>query len=846
MVKKYGGSLSRYPRHGYQKGRIELPLPRLLVEAKDFLFQYLSRIENPRALITGIAVGVLCAFIALLLIDFFRVRSLANFQPNVPTKIYDKNGELISELFRQKREVVPLKRMPGHLIKAFVAIEDNEFYEHFGVNPKGIVRAFFINVFSGRIKQGGSTITQQLSKILLTSRQRNIFRKVKEAFIALMMELFYSKDEIIELYLNQIFLGHGTYGVESASQFYFNKHVGQLSLAESALLASLPSSPNTLSPIRYPKRSMERHKVVLAKMVEMGYITIPQAEQAYLGFWPDYLYYINELPPTMNAWSQRVDRAPWFTEYVRRILVKKYGEDKVLDEGLIVYTTLDVHRQVAAQRILTRALRRQSDVSGSLSFKRDDLIIEKFSDIVDTLLLFFNQNPIAKTGSFERKKVNDFLKEKIIDDLAVINFIAGEDRIGELIEGYRIGYADDRDFQRVEGCLVSIDHRNGYIEAMVGGSEFTSGNQLNRVMQSKRQPGSAIKPLLYSAAMESRKFTPATAVLDSPVVYLDTEGGDWIPENYEGGYYGLLRLRKALALSINVVSIRIADAIGISTVMKYYSRLLKFGSEEAKRRIPRNFSIALGSLEVSPFELARAYAIIANGGKDVVPFAIRQVKTRDGKVLENSEEEHMKRMADREKEGRAQILRPETAQIMISMLQTVISAGTGRGASLGRPAGGKTGTTNNWKDAWFVGFAPQLTTCIWMGYDKLGLSLGIGQAGGGIVAPSWGEYMREALRDEPVLSFPSYAGLSERNVCGKSGLIPSSECRDVISEVFIPGTEPDEECTLCRDGGFELKMIQKGPGKNISGSQRESIMRNIRKKKEGGSMFNNIGNDILR
>jgi len=280
--------------------------------------------------------------------------------------------------------------------------------------------------------------------------------------------------------------------------------------------------------------------------------------------------------------------------------------------------------------------------------------------------------------------------------------------------------------------------------------------------------------------------------------------------------------------------------------MKYYARLLKFGEDEAKRRIPRNFSIALGSLEVSPFELARAYAIIANGGKDVVPFAIRQVKTRDGKVLENPEEEHIKRMADREKDGSAQILRPETAQIMISMLQSVISMGTGRGASLGRPAGGKTGTTNNWKDAWFVGFTPQLTTCIWMGYDKLGLSLGIGQAGGGIVSPAWGEYMSEALRDEPVLGFPSYAALSERKVCGKSGLLPSSECGDVISEVFIPGTEPDEECTLCRDGGYELKMIQKGPRENISGSQRESILRNIKKRKEGGSMLNNIGNDILR
>ncbi len=805
-----------------------------------------NSVDNPRAVFGGLAAGIILAFLVILVVDFYRVRSLASFQPNVPTKIYDKNGILISELFRQKREVVSIKRMPRDLLDAFVAIEDNEFHDHFGINPKGIVRAFFINVFSGRIRQGGSTITQQLSKILLTSRERSIYRKIKEAFIALMIELFYTKEEILELYLNQIFLGHGTYGVESASEFYFNKHVWQLNLAECAILASLPSSPNTLSPIRYPERSIERHKIVLAKMVEMGYITIPEAERAFLGFWPDYLYYINELPPSINTWSARVDRAPWFSEYVRRMLIRTYGEEKIFDEGLQVYTTLDITKQEPAQRLLKEVLERQTSVSGNLLFKKDDYVIDHYSDTVDLLSMLFSISPLVKTGSVEIKRVNDYLKEQVVDSLTLVNYLSGGDNLGEVIDGYRTGFAGDREFQEVEGCLISIDHRTGYIEALVGGSEFTSINQLNRVMQSIRQPGSAIKPLLYAAAMESRKFTPATTVLDSPLVYLDTEGGDWIPENYEGGYYGLLRLRKALALSINVASLKIADGLGITTVMKYYSKLLKLSGDEAKRRIPRNFSIALGSLEVSPYELTRAYAIIANGGKDVIPFSVRYVKDRRGTMLENNEEEIRKRLQKMSSDGSIQVIRPDTAQIMISMLQSVISSGTGQSASLGRPAGGKTGTTNNWKDAWFVGFVPQLTTGIWMGYDKLGLSLGAGQAGGAIVAPLWGEYMRAAMQNEPAAGFPAYAGLSEREVCAVSGLVPTSSCGETVMEVFIPGTEPEEKCELCAEGGSRPKLTHKGPKENISEGQREAIMKNIKKRKDGSSVLNNIGNDLLK
>jgi len=844
---KYHGKRSRLVKPGkkLRSSSIKIPFSTDITGwIGDFFNAIITRFREFRLILGGIAVGLIIAFCVILVIDFYRVKALANFKPSVTTKIFDKNGILISELFRQKREVVPIEKIPKELIEALIAIEDNEFHDHFGINIKGIVRAFFINVFSGSIRQGGSTIPQQLAKILLTSRKRNIYRKIKEAFIAIMIEVNYTKEEILSLYLNQIFLGHGTYGVESASRLYFNKHVWELNPAECALMASLPSSPNVLSPIRHPKRSMQRHKVVLAKMVEMGFMKIPDAEKAYLDFWPDYLNYISDIAPSLNTWSSRIDRAPWFTEFIRRKLVKQYGDEMVYDKGLLVYTTLDLSKQIAGQEVLSRALEKQTGESAKLAFKNEDYIIDNYSKMVNMFSLLFDVPPLSRTGSRKVMKINDYMQENIADELDMVNYCAGFDTISDFLDMYRSSYYKDKDFQKVEGCLISINHNNGYIEALVGGSEFTSINQLNRVIQAKRQPGSAIKPLLYSAAMESGNFSPATAVLDSPIIYLDNEGGDWLPENYEGEYYGLIRLRSALAMSINVVSIRIADALGIDYVLKYYSRLLKMDDAEMKRRVPRNFSIALGSFEVSPYELTRAYSIIANGGRDVIPFSIRYIEDREGKILENREEDVKKAIEKKRKEGSLQLLNSETAQIMVSMLKSVVGGGTGSGASIGRPAAGKTGTTNNWKDAWFVGFVPQITTGIWIGYDKLGLSLGIGQSGGSVAAPVWGDYMRRALKNEKASDFPVFAPLTEAEVCKRSGLLPSENCSQRIKEFFGKKTIPEKVCEMCENFNDDFELAKKGPRDNISQKQKQAVIRNIMKNRDD-SIIDNVDNDLL-
>jgi len=839
-----GGSGKKFPGGG--GGFLSSIISSIVEFITVFLTNIPALLKNYKTILIGIAAGLIIAFLVIIAMEFKNVQALAEYKPNITTKIYDKNNILVSELFRQKREVVPYEKIPSNLVNAFISMEDNEFRSHWGINPKGIVRAFFINIFSGRIRQGGSTITQQLAKIMLTSRKRSLYRKAKEAFIAIMIEVKYSKDEIMRIYLNQIFLGHGAYGVESASKLYFNKHVWELNLAECALIATLPSAPNLLSPIRHPKRSMARHRIALSKMVEMGFITVPEAEKAYLDFWPDYLDVIGNMSPSINTWSNRVDKAPWFTEYIRRKLVKKYGEKAVYEEGLLVYTTLDINKQIAGQKILKAALDRQTSVSASLSFKKEDFLTDKYSSEISLITEIFSLPRFKNRGSAEVIKLNTHIRAEVIEELEALNFLAGLDDIGKFIDEYKKTFSEDREQQRVEGCILSINHNNGYIEAMVGGSEFSSINQLNRTMQSKRQPGSSIKPLLYAAAIESGKFTPATAVLDSPIVYLDKEGGDWLPENYEGEYYGFVRLRKALEKSINVISIRIADTIGIGMVMDYYAKFLKFNENEMKKRIPRNLSIALGSIEVSPYELTRAYSIIANGGKEVIPFSIRYIKDRNDKTIENREEEVKEALTKKAKNGTIQIIKPTTAQIMISMLHSVITYGTSRGANPGRPAGGKTGTTNNWKDAWLMGFTPNLTTGLWIGYDKLGLSLGIGQAAGGIAAPVWGRYMKEALKSTPVRGFPAYANLKEMEVCASSGLLPGPNCTKRIKEVFVPEFVPTKECTICAESVNKGPEAIRGPRENLVKGQKRKILRKVNRKGAGTTTIDDIGNDLLR
>jgi len=812
--------------------------------AADYLSFVIDFIKSYSIPIIIVSIVSIILFTGFLIVSYNKVKSLASYRPDTITRIFDKNGKLISELFQQKREVVAFDKIPQDLVNAFVAMEDNEFYDHHGINPKGIVRAFFVNIISGKIKQGGSTITQQLAKIMLTSGKRNIFRKINEAFIALMIEKIYTKDEILLMYLNQLFMGHGTYGVQSAAKFYFSKNVWELNKAECALLSTLPSAPNIYSPIKNPKISMGLHRIALSRMVDLGFLSIADAEKVYLDYWPKYLQIINEIPPSTNTWTKRIDYAPWVTETIRRQIVKKYGEDMVYNKGLKVYTTIDIDKQTMAQQMLTDKLNEQSKISSQLSFTNSDFIIDNYYDTISLVSYMFDIHNFSKKGSIEAKKFNENFKQDFLDTFEFLNYMYGTNAIDNMLNEYKLAFLEILENENVEGALVTIDHNNGYIEAMVGGSDFTTTNQLNRVTQSMRQAGSSIKPLLYAAAIESKKFTAATGVLDAPVLYLDFEGGSWTPENYEEGYSGFVRLRKALAKSINVISVRIAETIGVDTVISYYAKFYNLTEAEAKQRIPRNFSIAIGTMEVTPLEQTRAYAIIANGGKAVVPYFIRYIVDYNGVEMENPEKDILKKIEKMKQDNTYQIIQPETAEVMISLLKTVVDAGTGGSARIGRSVAGKTGTTNNWKDAWFVGFTPEYTTGIWMGYDAQGRTLGKGQTGGSIVAPLWGKYMRYILRNTPSSDFPKYADLITANVCEITGKKPSANCIGVVSEVFIPGTLPEEECAICSGtGSIQIKNM---PDNNVVQDQKSDISDTIQNMKPDKNILDDINKDLIK
>jgi penicillin-binding protein 1A len=637
----------------------------------------------------GAAVGVIISY----------YRSLPSLEPmeiytrgrwSIPSKVYSINGEEVARFYEERRELISLSEIPDHLINAVISIEDHLFFRHRGVNLKGVLRALWRNIMAGRIEEGGSSITQQLAKLLFLTPEKTYSRKVKEALLAIKIERRYTKEEILERYLNKVYFGHGTYGVEAASQFYFGKSAKDLDLAESALLAGLIKAPHRYSPIANPERAKTRQKIILRRMVRLGYISPSQADEAAERF-------LRMLDEEKIKRRPIQNRAPYFVEYIRQICEERYG-DALYKRGLMIYTTLDLKMQEAAQEALIRGLER----------------------------------------------MNRLCRNKE---------------------------------QKVEGAIVAVDPKTGYIKAMVGGSGFTTKNQLNRVIHAKRQPGSAFKPFLYAAAIDNG-FTASDTLRDEPVTY-DDWGREWSPKNYDGKFRGIVTLRKALEDSINVASIRLMEKVTPERVVEYAHRM------GIRSHLYPTLSLAIGTSEVTPLEICMAFGVFANQGIRVEPIAIRYVKDFDGVVLEENipiEEE---------------VLSKQTAYVITNMLEGVVKRGTGRwaiGKRLGRPVAGKTGTTNDFVDAWFVGFVPDLVAAVWVGYDKGQVSLGDRMAGGVVAAPIWRDFMEKALLDIPPKEFPIPEGICFETVCEESGFLATPRCKKPIREVFIQGTEPTTYC----------------------------------------------------
>src|SRR5881409_2338875 len=624
------------------------------------------------------------------------VTALETLQPILGTKIYDDNDEPLTELHVERRIFVPLAQIPQSLRDAVIATEDRRFYSHWGIDPIGVARAVVQNYRRGRIAEGGSTITQQLTKVLFLTPDKSLERKLREAVLAMELERRYSKDRILEMYLNQVYFGSGSYGVEAAARTYFGKSVSELTVRESALLAGLPRAPTNYSPFERPEAAKRRREVVLRRMVDFGTIKDEEAKRLAktdLGL----------IPP-----ERRRTTGQYFIDYVQQTLEAKYGPDLVLKGGLNVYTTLNPTMQLTAEQSLREGLKALQGRTGS---------------------------PQGRPG------------------------------------------------ETPEGAVVTVEPQTGYVKAMVGGSDFFR-SEFNRAVQAKRQPGSAFKPFIYIAALEAG-FTPASQIEDSPVSY--TVGGGqpvWKPENYDRKFRGSTTLQQAIEESANVVTVKLQERIGLSKTIQVARRL------GIASPLDVNLSLALGTSDLSLLELTSAYGVLANQGVWMPPVTIRYVTDAQGKLLE----EHVP-------EGREAIA-PETAYVITHMLRGVVERGTGQAAkALGRPIAAKTGTTNDYSNAWFIGFTPRLATGVWVGYDRP-RSLGRDETGSRVAVPIWVSYMGKILVDSPKEDFP----VPDRVATLLVDEDPSGECIRPVPMAFIKGTEPQVACS-----GFGQRRAETSP-----------------------------------
>jgi penicillin-binding protein 1A len=876
-------------------------------------------------LLAGVGVGGTAAFYALFLADLPDPHGIADYRPHLVTTVVDRNGQPVGEFFEERRRLVPLADVPKHVVDAFVSAEDRTFFEHGGIDFTSIARAAWKNLLAGGKVEGASTITQQMVKGLLLSPERTYTRKIREMILARRIEQRFTKQEILFLYLNQIYFGHGAYGIAEAARTYFGKPVGELSISEAAQLAGMPKAPSKYSPFQHPERAERRRRYVLQRMLEDGKID-ESAHRRALAAPPSF---------TEGASEREFADSAYFTEEVRRFLFQSLGGDLVLSGGLRVETTLDAslqHTAVAAVRSGLEALDHREGYRGALRRVEKGAVEAEIAKLAqengfaapvpagDTSA--HADEPAAPTrdpaaaaaaGELDHRKLvgvvthvddqrarvslaPDLRGEVALADAAwpespiaqkklgailavgdVVRFevlpaAAKPDAPSEAGKAAKPAAPEPSDgatprplrlalFQepKVEGALLSIEVASGDILALVGGYDFER-SQFDRALQSRRQPGSAFKPLVYGTALSLAdesghpRYTPASIVQDRPKVYTDqTSGFVWKPENYEKEFYGPITLRKALAHSVNNATLQLCDEIGINTVIRYARRL------GIRSPLEPYLSTALGTSTVSLLEMTRAYAVFPNGGRRVVPHFVRRVLDRDGNVLiENvplgdpiedappqvarsepkASEDHQGgaptqpakaltneavdaavETAERERANGAenaggppglameepadpnQILPPEQAYLVTDMLRAVVLEGTAtRARSLGRPVAGKTGTTNDQADAWFIGFSPDVATGVWVGFDEVKF-LGNGETGAHAALPIWVDYMRVALENRPTRDFPVPGNdrIVWARIDKETGLLASGEGAGTIFQSFIAGSEPTETADSARE-----------------------------------------------
>lgn len=767
-----------------------------------------NRVKRLIIIITGtvfVAVGLPACIYLYFASTLPQLNSLHEYNPNIITKVYSGDGQVIGEFYIERRIVVPFSKIPPRLAKAFISAEDSQFYQHKGIDYLSILRAFYKNITAGKIVQGGSTITQQVAKSFFLTSERSFGRKIKEALLAYRIEKNLSKDEILHLYLNQIYLGNGAYGVQAAAEAYFGKDVENLNLAESALLAGLPKAPSKYSPYTSPDAAKQRQAYVLRRMLEDGYIAKEDEDKA--------LRAAIKLKPkeVRSLWV-----GPYFTEHVRRYIDEKYGEDLLYRGGLQVYTTMNVEFQQAANEAVAFGLKEHDRRRGyrgpvkRLTKKEDmdvflteaatelngkELQTGKMYEGLVTGINTQEQYYLVNIGAYNaRLSFEDAAWAKLYNptdnpDGGKIQELTRSIKTGDVINvSVKTVPEKDKGMATValeqepltQACIIAMEPATGYVRAMIGGADFTK-SQFNRAVQAKRQPGSSFKPIIYAAAID-KGYTAASVIVDSPVIFEETAKGavtgaemetEWKPRNFEEKFYGPTTFRQALTHSRNVVTVKILKDIGVGYAIDYAKRL------GIQSQLNNDLSLALGSSSLSLMELIGAYSTFANMGKKAEPVFITKITDKMGNILEETPSPALQ-----------DVLSPQTAFIVTNLLQGVIQEGTGqRAKALGRPAAGKTGTTNNLNDAWFIGFTPDLIAGAWIGYDDE-RPLGHMETGARAALPIWLKFMQKATAGTTVKSFPTPEGIVFTKIDKFTGMPATTSMENVIFEAFKEGTAP--------------------------------------------------------
>lgn len=763
---------------------------------------------------------------------------LNRYEPPVTTRIHASDGALIAEYARQRRLYLPIQAVPALLQQAYISAEDKNFRTHGGIDYLALGNAAFTYLeakLSGRNvrARGASTITQQVAKNFLLTSDRTADRKIKEAMLAFRIEEAYSKDKILELYLNEIFLGLGSYGVAGASLAYFDKPVGDLDIHEVAYLAALPKAPNNYHPFRHPERATERRNWVIGRMQANGYITAQEAEEA------------KAKPLSVNPRQQGsyLEATEYFSEEVRRQIVDRYGENTLYEGGLSIRTTLDPDMQMKARVALRQGLIEYDRKQGYHGpYKQIELgedwgaEISKLDELDDVpgwrqAVVLEVGDTFANVGLRPRRLVSRAISDErevttvYLEDAPWANKLStkvkGEKRkskkISTMSELMQVGdvihvsSTDDRyileQVPAVSGALVAMNPHTGRVLAMMGGFSFKD-SQFNRATQAKRQPGSSFKPFVYAAALDNG-YTPSSVVLDGP--FKKDQGGNlgiWEPKNYGGEYAGPSTLRLGIEKSRNLMTVRLANDMGMPLIAEYARR---FGIYDAQIR---GLASSLGSRETTVLRIVSAYSVLANGGKRINPSLIDRIQDRYGRtifrheqrVCENCRAESWNGQDEPELiDNRDQVLDPMTAYQITSMMEGVVQRGTARVvAGLGVPIAGKTGTTNDEKDAWFVGYSPDLVVGVFVGYDTPE-PMGRGGTGGGLAAPIFTEFMKSALTATAAIDFRVPEGIKLYPINAKNGLLAQAGNGGVIMEAFKPGTQPPDSYSII---GFDADMLE--------------------------------------